>query len=129
MFTSGICPVFLLCTKIKIIKQRKYETTELNSKLNDNRIGFPNYGKVLGTYTNQTFTAPQNCWAKVQITSGWNNSTLSVNGNGILIQQMQNTSAYPIKVSTMIPLKKGDVVTMSAASSTNGIVVTLYDIR
>lgn len=105
------------------------ELDELNSKLNDNRIGFPNYGKVLGTYTNQTFTAPQNCWAKVQITSGWNNSTLSVNGNGILIQQMQNTSAYPIKVSTMIPLKKGDVVTMSAASSTNGIVVTLYDIR
>lgn len=105
------------------------ELDELNSKLNDNRIGFPDYGKVLGTYTNQTFTAPQNCWAKVQITSGWNNSTLSVNGNGILIQQMQNTSAYPIKVSTMIPLKKGDVVTMSAASSTNGIVVTLYDIR
>lgn len=97
--------------------------------MNDNRIGFPNYGKILGTYTNQTFTAPQNCWAKVQITSGWNNSTLSVNGNGVLIQQMQNTSAYPIKVSTMIPLKKGDVVTMSAASSTNGIVVTLYDIR
>lgn len=129
MFTSGICPVFLLCAKIKIIKQRKYESTELNSKLNDNRIGFPNYGKVLGTYTNQTFTAPKNCWAKVQITSGWNNSTLSVNGNDVLIQQMQNTSSYPIKVSTMIPLKKGDVVTMSAASSTNGIVVTLYDIR
>ena len=97
--------------------------------MNDNRIGFPNYGKILATYANQTFTAPKNCWAKVQLISGWTNTILTVNNDDVLIQQMQNTSSYPIKVCTMIPLKKGDVVKMSTPSSTNGIVVTLYDMR
>lgn len=99
--------------------------TELNNKL----VGFPNYGSILGTYTNQSFTVSKNCWAKIQITSGWDNATLNVNGNGVLVQQIQNTSSYPIKVSTLIPLMQGDSVTMSSSTSTNSITVTLYNMR
>lgn len=99
--------------------------TELNNKL----LGFPDYGNVLRTYSNQSFTAPQNCWAKVSMTSGWSNASFNVNGNGVLTQQIQNTDNYPIKTTTLIPLKSGDYVTMSSSSNTNKIEVTLYGMR
>ncbi len=92
-------------------------------------LGFPNYGNILGEYTNQSFVAPQNCWAKVQMMSGWSNATLNVNGNGVLVQQIQNTNNYPIKTTTLIPLRSGDRVTMSNASATSEITVTLYGMR
>ena len=112
---------------VKMNDGKDLETTitELNNKL----VGFPHYGSVLGTYVNQSFTVSKNCWAKVQITSGWDNATLSVNGNGVLFQQIQNTSSYPIKVTTLIPLMQGDRVTMSSSTSTNSITVTLYNMR
>lgn len=99
------------------------------SDVSYNRVGFPNYGNILGEYTNQSFVAPQNCWAKVQMMSGWSNATLNVNGNGVLVQQIQNTNNYPIKTTTLIPLRSGDRVTMSNASATNEITVTLYGMR
>ena len=99
------------------------------SDVSYNRVGFPNYGNILGEYTNQSFVAPQNCWAKVQMMSGWSNATLNVNGSGVLVQQIQNTNNYPIKTTTLIPLRSGDRVTMSNASATNEITVTLYGMR
>ena len=105
------------------------EFDQLNSKLNDNRIGFPDYTKILATYSNTSFTAPQNCWARIESTSGWTNTTLSVNKNGIIIQQIKNTDNYPIKTTAMIPLKKGDLVTMSSKTSINGITAILYPMR
>ena len=99
------------------------------SDVSYNRVGFPNYGNILGEYTNQSFIAPQNCWAKVQMMSGWSNATLNVNGSGVLVQQIQNTNNYPIKTTTLIPLRSGDRVTMSNASATNEITVTLYGMR
>ena len=99
------------------------------SDVSYNRVGFPNYGNILGEYTNQSFVAPQNCWAKVQMMSGWSNATLNVNGNGVLVQQIQNTNNYPIKTTTLIPLRSGDRVTMSNASATSEITVTLYGMR
>lgn len=128
VYIGHLSGVFVM-RKNKIIKQRKYESTELNSKLNDNRIGFPDYTKILATYSNTSFTAPQNCWARIESTSGWTNTTLSVNKNGIIIQQIKNTDNYPIKTTAMIPLKKGDLVTMSSKTSINGITAILYPMR
>lgn len=102
---------------------------KINKCLSDNCIGFPDYTKVLGEYSNKSFTAPENCWARIISTSGWTNTTLNVNGNGVVIQQIQNTDSYPIRTSTMIPLKKGDVVTMSSPTKVNGITVLLYPMR
>lgn len=101
----------------------------LNRYLSDSCIGFPDYTKVLGEYSNKTFTAPENCWARIMSTSGWTNTTLNVNGNGVIIQQIQNTDSYPIRTTSMIPLKKGDVVTMSSQTKINGITVVLYPMR
>lgn len=101
----------------------------INKYLSDNCIGFPDYTKVLGEYSNKSFTAPENCWARIISTSGWTNTTLNVNGNGVVIQQIQNTDSYPIRTSAMIPLKKGDVVTMSSPTKVNGITVLLYPMR
>ena len=47
----------------------------------------------------------------------------------VLVQQIQNTNNYPIKTTTWIPLKNGDTVGMSQTSGSNGIVVTLYEMR
>lgn len=102
---------------------------KINKCLSDNCIGFPDYTKVLGEYSNKSFAAPENCWARIISTSGWTNTTLNVNGNGVVIQQIQNTDSYPIRTSTMIPLKKGDVVTMSSPTKVNGITVLLYPMR
>lgn len=99
--------------------------TELNNKL----IGFPDYTKILATYSNTSFTASQNCWARIESTSSWTNTTLNVNNNGVIIQQIQNTNSYPIKTNTLIPLKKGDVVTMSEKTNINTITVVLYPMR
>ena len=106
-----------------------FRNLTMNSESDGNVLGFPNYGNILGEYTNQSFVAPQNCWAKVQMMSGWSNTTLNVNGSGVLIQQIQNTNNYPIKTTTLIPLRSGDRVTMSNASATNEITVTLYGMR
>lgn len=106
-----------------------FRNLNMNSDSDGNVLGFPNYGNIIGEYSNQSFTAPQNCWAKVQMMSGWSNASLNVNGNGVLIQQIQNTNSYPIKTTTLIPLKSGDKVTMSGASATNEITVTLYGMR
>ena len=100
-----------------------------NRYLSDSCIGFPDYTKVLGEYSNKTFTAPENCWARIMSTSGWTNTTLNVNGNGVIIQQIQNTDSYPIRTTSMIPLKKGDVVTMSSQTKINGITAVLYPMR
>ena len=101
---------------------------EINKYLSESSIGFPHYGKIIGTYRS-VFTVPKNCWAKVEATSTWTNTTLTVNGNSVLVQQIQNTNNYPIKTTTWIPLKNGDTVGMSQASGSNGIVVTLYEMR
>ena len=101
---------------------------EINKYLSESSIGFPHYGKIIGTYRSG-FTVPKNCWAKVEATSTWTNTTLTVNGNSVLVQQIQNTNNYPIKTTTWIPLKNGDTVGMSQASGSNGIVVTLYEMR
>lgn len=101
---------------------------EINKYLSESSIGFPHYGKIIGTYRSG-FTVPKNCWAKVEATSTWTNATLTVNGNSVLVQQIQNTNNYPIKTTTWIPLKNGDTVGMSQASGSNGIVVTLYEMR
>lgn len=106
-----------------------FRNLNINSESDGNVLSFPNYGNILGEYTNQSFVAPQNCWAKVQMMSGWANATLNVNGSGVLIQQIQNTNNYPIKTTTLIPLRSGDRVTMSNASATNEITVTLYGMR
>ena len=103
-----------------------FRNLNINSESDGNVLSFPNYGNILGEYTNQSFVAPQNCWAKVQMMSGWSNATLNVNGSGVLVQQIQNTNNYPIKTTTLIPLRSGDRVTMSNASATNEITVTLY---
>ncbi len=95
----------------------------------ENFVKFPNYGDIIGTYTNTGFTAPQNCWAKFEITSGWTNATVSINSNGVLIQQIKNTDSYPIRTSIMIPLKKGDVITFSDKTAINGITAVLYSMR
>ena len=100
-----------------------------NKYLSDSCIGFPDYTMVLGEYSNKTFTAPENCWARIMSTSGWTNTTLNVNGNGVIIQQIQNTDSYPIRTTSMIPLKKGDVVTMSSQTKINGITAVLYPMR
>lgn len=102
---------------------------EINNNLNDNYIGFPDYGTVIATYDNTGFTTSQNCWAKFEITSGWTNATVSINSNGVLIQQIKNTDSYPIRISVMIPLKNGDVITLSSKTSINGISATLYAMR
>lgn len=102
--------------------------SEINQYLSESSVGFPYYGKIIGTYRN-AFTAPKNCWAKVEATSTWTNTTLSVNNNSVLVQQIQNTNSYPIKTTTWIPLKKGDTVGMSQPSGSNSIVVTLYEMR
>ena len=101
---------------------------EVLKELTD-RVGFPHYGTVIGVYSNESFTVEEDCWAKVQMMSGWSNATLNVNGNGVLVQQVQNTNNYPIKTTTLIPLRSGDRVTMSNASATNEITVTLYGMR
>lgn len=106
-----------------------FRNLTMNSESDGNVLGFPSYGNILGEYTNQSFVAPQNCWAKVQMMSGWSNATLNVNGSGVLVQQIQNTNNYPIKTTTLIPLRSGDRVTMSGASETNEITVTLYGMR
>lgn len=136
------CPVFQITleginvTEVKSllsvapnIDDLEQSNAELNSKLNDDRIGFPDYAKTIGTYNNTGFTAPENCWAKIESTSGWTSTTLNVNGNGVIIQQIKNTDSYPIRTSVMIPLKKGDVVTMSSSTSVNGITAVLYPMR
>lgn len=112
---------------VKMNDGKDLETTitELNNKL----VGFPDYTKILATYSNQSFTTTQNCWAKIESTSGWNNTSLNVNNNGVIIQQIKNTDSYPIKTTAMIPLKKGDYVTMSSKTSINGIIVILYPMR
>ncbi len=101
---------------------------EINKYLSESSVGFPHYGKIIGTYRS-FFTAPQNCWAKVEATSTWTNTTLSVNNNSVLVQQIQNTNSYPIKTTTWIPLKNGDAVGMSQPTGSNSIVVTLYEMR
>ena len=101
----------------------------INKYLSESCIGFPDYTKRLAEYSNKGFTAPENCWARVTSTSGWTNTTLSVNGNGVIIQQIMNTDSYPIKSTVLIPLKKGDVVTMSSQTKVNGITVLLYPMR
>lgn len=102
--------------------------SEINQYLSESSIGFPHYGKIIGTYRSG-FTVPKNCWAKVEATSTWTNTTLTVNGNSVLVQQIQNTNSYPIKTTTWIPLKEGDVVGMSQPSGSNSIVVTIYEMR
>ena len=101
----------------------------INNNLTGDYIRFPDYGTVIATYDNTGFTANQNCWAKFEITSGWTNATVSINSNGVLIQQIKNTDSYPIRTSAMIPLKSGDVVTLSNQTSTNDITITLYAMR
>ena len=100
-----------------------------NKYLSESCIGFPDYTKKLAEYSNKGFTAPENCWARVTSTSGWTNTTLNVNGNGVIIQQIMNTDSYPIKSTVLIPLKKGDVVTMSSQTKINGITALLYPMR
>ena len=105
------------------------EIDTINNNLTGDYIRFPDYGTVIATYDNTGFTVTQNCWAKFEITSGWSNATVSINSNGVLIQQIKNTDSYPIRTSVMIPLKSGDVVTLSEQTSTNGLFVTLYAMR
>lgn len=103
--------------------------SEINQYLSEVCIAFPDYTKVLARYTDTSFTVPENCWARVEAKSGWENATFNVNGNGVIIQQIANTSSYPIKTTVMVPLKKGDRVTMSAKSSTNSITAILLPMR
>lgn len=111
------------------LSQISDKLSELNNNLTGDYIRFPDYGTVIATYDNTGFTVTQNCWAKFEITSGWSNATVSINSNGVLIQQIKNTDSYPIRTSVMIPLKSGDVVTLSEQTSTNGLFVTLYAMR
>ena len=101
----------------------------INNNLIGDYVRFPDYGTVIETYANTGFTVTQNCWAKFEITSGWTNATVSINSNGVLIQQIKNTDNYPIRTSVMIPLKSGDVVTFSGKTSTNSLFVTLYAMK
>lgn len=119
----------LSIVKVEQIFEIRPTIPMLNKYLSDSCIGFPDYTKVLGEYSNKTFTAPENCWARIMSTSGWTNTTLNVNGNGVIIQQIQNTDSYPIRTTSMIPLKKGDVVTMSSQTKINGITAVLYPMR
>lgn len=103
--------------------------SEINQYLSESCVTFPDYTKVLARYTDTSFTVPENCWARVEVKSGWENATFNVNGNGVIIQQILNTSSYPIKTTVMVPLKKGDRVTMSEKSSTNSITAILLPMR
>ena len=57
--------------------------------MSNNCIGFTDYTKILAEYSNKGFTAQENCWARITSTSGWTNTTLNVNSNGVIIQQIQ----------------------------------------
>lgn len=102
---------------------------EINKYLSESCVTFPDYTKVLGRYTDTSFTVPENCWARVEAKAGWSNASFNVNGNGVIIQQILNTNDYPIKTTVMVPLKKGDRVTMSTQSNTNSITAILLPMR
>ena len=97
--------------------------------MDSNYIGFPDYVNIIGYYSNTSFITPQDCWAAINIMSGWTNASIQINKAGILFQQIRNTDSYPIRTTTLIPLKKGDVVDMSDKTNTNNIAVTLYAMR
>ncbi|WP_461809826.1 hypothetical protein [Faecalimonas sp.] len=112
-----------------LVKNLNEDISMINKSLSESCVGFPDYTKKIAEYSNKGFTAPENCWARVTSTSGWTNTTLNVNGNGVIIQQIMNTDSYPIKSTVLIPLKKGDVVTMSSQTKVNGITALLYPMR
>ena len=111
---------------VSAINETNAGLSNLLDEWQNNRVGFPNYNDKIGYYSGTGFTAPQNCWAIVESISGWTNTTFSVNGVGVITQQIRNTDSYPIRVTVLIPLKKGDVVTMSASTSINSVSATLY---
>ena len=49
--------------------------------------------------------------------SAWTSTVISVNGVGIFDAQILNTNSYPIRTNVMIPVKKGDIITISSVSS------------
>lgn len=107
----------------------KEQIDNINNNLINDVVSFPDYTKELAYYENQGFTAPQNCWARFDITSGWTNSKIYINSIMVFVQQIRNTDDYPIRTSSMLPLKKDDIVTITSKTSVNGIKITLYDMK
>lgn len=135
---SGNYEKLVLPASSIVMSNGKDLETELNNSSGGDSgspsgLRLPNYERIISTYNslsyNSSFTVYQDCWAKIEMQSGWTNATVSVNNNSSVVQQIQNTNNYPVKTTTWIPLKANDYVTMSATTDTNTIKITLYELR
>lgn len=106
--------------------------TDLNNDLS-NKPFFPDMTNQIiasgGWLTSFTYTATQDCWVVAIGDTKQTGNSVQLKLNGVVVFSVLSTdTAHVVQSSAFIPLKKGDVISKSAAG--NGVILyTIYGVR
>ncbi len=106
------------------------ELTEDVASLNASFPKYPDMSNeiaIIGWQTSFSYTATQDCWAIVGLDSGAASTSAIAKLNGIRIAQVYDVTTS-CQATSLIPLKKGDILTKEAASTTRGMYI-IYGMR
>ena len=81
-----------------------------------NTPGFPDYSNEIEVHDDEGFTASADGWLYILAYSGWTSTVISVNGVEVFNRQILNTNSYPVRDTAMMPVKKGDVISIVTVS-------------
>ena len=101
---------------------------KLNSNF-DNRIGFPNYSRVLDSTTlkasSASYTATENCWLIGYIEGGSTVGTPEVYVDGVRIAMIYAKDHSKYNTMVCVPIKKGSVIT-TRGNNTGAYSLSVY---
>lgn len=69
----------------------------------------PDYSKM-SAIKSSPYTVQDNGFVYLSITFGWTPCGISINNTTVLSGQIVNTDSYPISISGVFPVAKGDIV-------------------